>query len=184
MSGAWGRYAVTKLSNARETFLCCSENIHAPLSTSKCRSDTDQWSKLLVLLNVDNTLAISDNPVEIQYTPNQFVDYCVEWKLKVRYINLPKNKVIIFGARKVDTFNFKLYIDNLEITNSYKYLGLYFTSNWSFATTRKHLAEQTKNSMHLLYTRIYNLDIPIDLQIKFFDQNIVPILTYNCENCI
>ncbi len=35
--------------------------------------------------------------------------------------------------------------------------------------------------MHFLYTRIYNLDLPIDLQIKLFDHTIVPILTYSCE---
>ncbi len=31
--------------------------------------------------------------------------------------------------------------------------------------------------MHFLYTKIYNLDLPIDLQLKLFD----PILTYGCE---
>jgi hypothetical protein len=35
--------------------------------------------------------------------------------------------------------------------------------------------------MHILYSRIFNLDLPIDLQTKLFDQTILPILTYNCE---
>ena len=38
-----------------------------------------------------------------------------------------------------------------------------------------------KKAMHLLYTRIYNLNLPIDLQLKLFDQTILPILTYSCE---
>ena len=35
--------------------------------------------------------------------------------------------------------------------------------------------------MHLLFIRSDNLDLPIDLQIKFFDNTIVPILTYGCK---
>ena len=35
--------------------------------------------------------------------------------------------------------------------------------------------------MHLLYKRIFNLNLPIDLQLKLFDQTILPILTYSCE---
>lgn len=35
--------------------------------------------------------------------------------------------------------------------------------------------------MILLFTRINNLDIPVDLQLKLFDHTVVPILTYACE---
>ena len=42
----------------------------------------------------------------------------------------------------------------------------------------KNDAYQAKKAMHLLYKRIRNLNIPLDLQIKLFDQTIVPILLY------
>ena len=35
--------------------------------------------------------------------------------------------------------------------------------------------------MYLLFTRINNLDIPLDLQLKLFDSTVVPILTYGSE---
>ena len=35
--------------------------------------------------------------------------------------------------------------------------------------------------MYLLNMRIKNLDLPIDLQLKLFDNTILPILTYGCE---
>jgi len=44
-----------------------------------------------------------------------------------------------------------------------------------------HLAEQRNNAMYLLYKRINNLNIPIDLQLMLFDNTTVPILTYSCE---
>ena len=43
------------------------------------------------------------------------------------------------------------------------------------------LDEQAKKVMHLLFIRSDNLDLPIDLQIKLFDNTIVPILTYGCK---
>ena len=35
--------------------------------------------------------------------------------------------------------------------------------------------------MHLLQMRIKNLNLPVDLQLKLFDQTILPITTYSCE---
>ena len=46
---------------------------------------------------------------------------------------------------------------------------------------RQYLTEQAKKAMHLLYTRVYNLDLLIDLQLKLFDHTIAPTLTYGSE---
>ena len=35
--------------------------------------------------------------------------------------------------------------------------------------------------MHLLYSRINYLNLPIDLQLKLFDHTVLPILIYACE---
>ena len=35
--------------------------------------------------------------------------------------------------------------------------------------------------MHLLYKRIRNLNLPVDLQLLLFDQTILPIVLYTCE---
>ena len=35
--------------------------------------------------------------------------------------------------------------------------------------------------MHLLYKRLRNLNIPLDLQIELFNHTILPILLYGCE---
>ena len=47
--------------------------------------------------------------------------------------------------------------------------------------TRKHLSQQAKKAMNILYQRIYNLDLPLDICLKLFDQTITPILTYSSE---
>ena len=45
----------------------------------------------------------------------------------------------------------------------------------------KHNIDQAKKAMHVLYKRIRNLNLPIDLQIQLFDHTIVPIMLYGCE---
>ena len=47
--------------------------------------------------------------------------------------------------------------------------------------TKKHVVEQSRNALFALYRKIRNLDLPIDCQLKLFDNTIVPILTYGCE---
>ena len=41
--------------------------------------------------------------------------------------------------------------------------------------------QQAKKAMFLLFTGINNLDIPIDLRLKPFNNTVVPVLTYGSE---
>ena len=56
-----------------------------------------------------------------------------------------------------------------------------FSQSRSVLRARKHITEPGKKGMNFLMTRINNLDIPLDLQLKIFDYTIVPILTYGWE---
>jgi len=136
------------------------------------------WLQLLVVLYADDTLIISDDAIDFQNMLSTFHEYCKEWKL---HVNISKSKIVIFGSRNVSNLNFHIGEQSIEIVDRYKYLGVIFTSNGSFAATRKHLVEQAKKAMHILYTKIYNLELPIDLQLKLFDHTILPILTYGSE---
>ena len=71
--------------------------------------------------------------------------------------------------------------EELEIIDSYKYLGVLFSQSDSFLGARKHVVQQAKKAMFLFFTRINNLDIPIDLQLKLFENTVVPISTYGSE---
>lgn len=42
----------------------------------------------------------------------------------------------------------------------------------------KHLVEEAKKILYLLYTRINNLYLPVDLIVKLFYHNIVSILLF------
>ena len=96
---------------------------------------------------------------------------------------MSKSKVMIFGTNKPENFYFSIDGKPLEIVKEYKYmyLGVIISSSGSFLSARKSLASQANKAMYLLYNRIFNLDLPLYLQLKFFDQTMLPILTFNCE---
>ena len=78
-------------------------------------------------------------------------------------------------------FRFALGDNVIEIVDKYKYLGVFFSQSGSFLNARKHIVQQAKKAMILLFTRINNLHLPLDLQLKLFDHTVLPILTYVCE---
>ena len=45
----------------------------------------------------------------------------------------------------------------------------------------EYVFEQARKALFSLYQKIRNLDLPIDCQIKLFDNTILPILTYACD---
>ena len=57
--------------------------------------------------------------------------------------------------------------NDIEIIKEYKYLGVVFSLTASFLNARKRIAEQAKKAMYLLFMRINNLNLPLDLQLKF-----------------
>ena len=69
----------------------------------------------------------------------------------------------------------------IEMVNNYRYIGVLLSNNGSFLNARKSIHDKANKAMHLLYMRINNLDLPIDLQLKLFDSTILPIMTYGCE---
>ncbi|MEW8548549.1 MAG: reverse transcriptase family protein, partial [Candidatus Thiodiazotropha sp.] len=136
------------------------------------------YLKLFILLYADDTVIFGTDEESFQHSLNIFYEYSNLWKLD---INFSKSKIMIFGSRNDDRFQFKLGDNVLSITNEFKYLGIIFTKSRSFYTAMKHNIDQAKKAMHLLYKRVRNLNLPIDLQIQLFDHTILPIMLYGCE---
>ena len=155
-----------------------AQNPHAGIRIDVDTEYMSLFIRLVVLLYADDTIILASSETDLQYSLDKFFDYCQTWKLSV---NISKTKVLIFGARKTDAYSFHLGDQEIEITDKYKYLGIYFSQSRSFLNARKHDVEQAKKAMHLLYCRTNNLNLPIDLQLKLFDHTVLPILTYACE---
>jgi hypothetical protein len=144
-----------------------------------CSKNLGIFVRLFSSLYADNTIILSETEAEMQYALSIFEKYCHHWKLKV---NLQKTKVIIFCKRKSKSQPiFKLCGENLQIEDSYSYLGVIFNYSGSFVKPRAKLMNQARKALYCLHRKLRNISIPIDLQLKLHDTHILPILTYGCE---
>ena len=83
------------------------------------------------------TLIFSESKEGMQSALNIFQSYCDKWKLTVK---VNKTKVLVFSRRKCqENFDFTLNGENLDVTDSYTYLGITFKYNGSFVDARKRL---------------------------------------------
>lgn len=134
---------------------------------------------IFILLYADDTIILAESSNELQNCLTIFEDYCNMWKLSV---NVVKTKIMVFSKRKfIPNQNFLLCDSNIEIVESYSYLGLLFSYNGKFNMAKKKLVEQAQKAVYALYRKTRNMAIPIDLQLKLFDSLIEPILLYACE---
>ena len=104
-------------------------------------------------------------------------DYCRAWKLKV---NHSKSKVVNFGVQHVSHFKFHIGELLIETTDHYKYFGIYFSKTGSFLYAKKYIVEKQTCYVSIIYKN-NNLNLPLHLQLKLFDNTVLPILTYACE---
>ncbi|MEW8542872.1 MAG: reverse transcriptase family protein, partial [Candidatus Thiodiazotropha sp.] len=163
------------LNDLETYFLTCRHNGVTVESNSQ---QIYIFTKIFLLLYADDTVIVSEDPDDFQACLNSFLDYCDAWKLQ---INFSKTKIIIFGARNITNFRFHMGTTEIEIIKLYKYLGVFFSSSGSFLNARKHIVEQARKAMYLLFMRINNLSLPLDLQLKLFDHTVLPILCYASE---
>ena len=156
--------------NDLESFLCdksCND-----VNFEFQYDDITLYLKLLVLVYTDDTIVFGTDEKEIKNNLDMFYEYSELWNLS---INFDKTRIMIFGTRQDQRCNFNLGGHNIAICTDFKYLGVIFSRNRHFHQTRKHNIEQARKSMHVLFKRMCNLNFPIDLQLYFFDNVILPI---------
>ena len=123
-------------------------------------------------------MIFSNNKENFQKALDSFFDYCELWKLNVNY---SKTNVVIFNSRNNRNFTFNIGGNDIVVTDKYKYLGVIFSISGSFLNMRNTLLNRQIKPCISCFLGQNNLDLPIDLQIKPFDNTVLPILLYACE---
>ena len=89
------------------------------------------YLEIFVLLYADDTILVSENRDGLKKSLLALEMYCEHWKLSV---NSAKTKIVIFQKRKRPRANgdiFTFNSNNLEIVDSFRYLGVEFSANGS-----------------------------------------------------
>ena len=107
------------------------------------------YLKLFVLLYADDTVVFGTDTISFQEKLNYFYEYTKIWKLKINY---NKTKIMIFGIRNVDQFEFRLGDSVISKCNEFKYLGVIFSKNRSIYKAMRHNVDQAKR-LFISYTK-------------------------------
>ena len=105
----------------------------------------DVYLKIFFLLYADDTVLMSENVNGMQTMLNVFSEYYNTWKLQV---NIAKTNVVIFSKSNV-TQNTRFMSDNkeLDICESYNYLGILFNFNNKILNAKKKHVEQVQKAL-------------------------------------
>ena len=134
--------------------------------------------KILVMMYADDTVLFSDTEEGLRTALISFQNYCEKWKLKV---NSSKTKVMVFSKRKRKCKPYMFNGEQLEVVNSFKYLGVIIQKNGRFNEHIKHSYTQAQRAMYALLKKCKRHNLPINLQIELFDKLVAPVLLYGAE---
>ena len=83
------------------------------------------YPQLALLLYADDIVLIGLSEEALQLMLDKLQEWCTKWRLT---INKDKTKIVLFGpvAIQCTQFNFKCGDLVLDLTDTYKYLGLWF----------------------------------------------------------
>ena len=137
------------------------------------------------LLYADDLVLISETANGMNTLLKNLEFYCRKWHL---IINSQKTKVLIFSkpsqTRISDNFKFVIENDELEVVDSYKYLGHVLSNSKNVHNEMyEHLGTQAQKAMFALKEKYKSTVgyLPPKLSMKMFDTLIMSILEYNSE---
>lgn len=135
--------------------------------------------KLNCLMFADDLVIFSETHTGLQSALNNLADYCDKWHLTV---NLNKTKIMIFNStgRLLRRYHFTFHGNQIEVVDSYCYLGIIFSPSGNFNKACERLALQGRKALFKLKT--WNLRGNIATALKLFQSLIAPILLYCCES--
>ena len=99
-----------------------------------------------------------------------------DFKLK---INMNKSNIIVFRKGGYLASHERWFSGDMkmEVVNSYKYLGISFTTKLSFTYACEELVCRGKKAFIAILSKLHKLGNNVDLFFKLFDAQVQPITT-------
>ena len=134
-----------------------------------------------ILMFADDMALFSTTREGLQAGLNRLSKYCLKWGLTV---NTEKTKIVVFrkGGKKSKDDKWTYNGKNIEVVNSFKYLGCTLSSSGYFNTNIKTNIESARKALFQLKQYFStNPEVLPSQQLELFNTMIKPIMTYSCE---
>ena len=136
-------------------------------------------STLSLLLYADDIVLLASSETDMQCMLDKVHEWCKRWRV---LINTEKSKVMHFrpSRSKRSEFQFKFGDNLLQITDTYKYLGVTFHDLKDFRDNANRLSEAGGRALGGVISKIHHLkDFGIKTFEKLFTSFVVPVLDYS-----
>jgi hypothetical protein len=136
---------------------------------------------ILIVLFADDVFLASYTAKGLQKQINLLYSFAINFKMEV---NLEKTKIIVFrkGGFLAKHESWKYGDEQIQVVNSYKYLGLFFSTKLSMSHMMTGLASKAKMRTNQIVRCLYRLgNVHTQTFFKLFDAQVVPILLYGSE---
>ena len=133
---------------------------------------------LSILLFADDIALISDTPESLQTMLDTLSNWCYKWRLSV---NVDKTKVMHFRPPSVSktSYNFTCAGLPIDVTDSYKYLGLTLNEHLDKNVIAKSVAKSAQRALGLLIAKHKALGgMPHEVFSKLYDSLVAPVIEY------
>lgn len=137
--------------------------------------------QLLIILFADDVALMSYSIIGLQNQINILKDFADAFSMEV---NMVKTKIVVFrkGGFLSAREKWKYGNETIEVVNSYKYLGLHFTTKLSLTQAVSELATKAKIRTSRILRCLFRLgDVQRNVFFKIFDAQVMPILMYGAE---
>ena len=134
--------------------------------------------QLALLLYTDDIVLIGPSEEALQLMLDKLQELCTKWRLT---INKGKTKIVHFRpvAIQCTQFNFKCCDLVLDLTDTYKYLGLLFHEHLDMKFAINELAKSASRALSALYTKLLNIGgMDYDVFCKLYESLVEPVLFY------
>ena len=139
------------------------------------------YVELFLMLFADDIILLSSTPIGLQHQLNVLKQNADRLSLNV---NLEKTNIIVFrkGGYLSINENWKYGDSEVKVTNSYKYLGLTFTTKLSLTAAWSEMCRKGKRGTIEILRAMRNLNSNDQgLYWKLFNTQIEPMITYAAE---
>ena len=142
--------------------------------------EIEVYFKLYILLYADDTVILDESAVELQSALNAMFLYCKSWDYEE---NPAKTKLTIFFSNRKpsDVSKFMYNGQELNVADTFVYLGTMFSYNGRFINNNQRLYDQARKVMFAVLSKSRKLHLTVDIQLQLFDSMIIPILLYGSE---
>jgi hypothetical protein len=135
--------------------------------------------KISCLMYADDLVLISRTQSGLQKLISATESFCNKWQLT---INVDKTKILIIHKRTPLPYKWLVYRKEIEIVQSFCYLGFELNSQGTF----NKCIERLSNKAHQAYMSIreqfnFHDGATVQVLIKLFDSMIKPVALYGCE---